>query len=187
MSEPSVSGNNIRKLSWQEIIQLIKETFTEFFQEQSFFHGAALAYYTVFALVPMIYLSLISFGKFVGQNTMLTIIDNLLREHVGLDDTSAIMDVMQKVNFEKGSMVMNIVGIIALLLSSSALLASLRTSLNAFLDVEVVFDDRKKQFFHTLGSRGMTVIFLPVFGLLLILTYFGQTILLSSGRISSAI
>lgn len=182
MSELSASENNIRKLSWPEIGQLIKETFTEFFQEQSFFHGAALAYYTVFAVVPIIYLSLISFGRFVGQNTMLTIIDKLLHEQVGLEDTSAIMDVMQNVNFEKGSVVMNIVGIIALLLSSSALLASLRTSLNAFLDVEVVFDNRKKQFLHTLGSRGMTVIFLPVFGLLLILTYFGQTILLSFGQ-----
>ena len=35
----------------------------EFFQENSFFHGAALAYYAVFAIIPIIYLAVISFGK----------------------------------------------------------------------------------------------------------------------------
>jgi len=182
MSEPLASINKIRKLSWQESGQVIKETFVEFFQEQSFFHGAALAYYTVFAMVPMIYLSLISFGKFVGQKTMLEIIDKLLKEQVGLSDTGEIMEIMKGVNFEKGNFVMNTVGIVALLLSSSALLASLRTSLNAFLDVDVIFTDRRKRFVHTLGTRGMTVLFLPVFGLLLILTYFGQTFILSFGQ-----
>jgi len=182
MSEESELINVKRKLSWKETGQVIKETFVEFFKEESFFHGAALAYYTVFAMVPMIYLSLISFGKFVGQHTMLEIIDKLLKEQVGLKDTESIMEVMQSVNFEKGNFVMNTVGIIALLLSSSALLMSLRTSLNAFLDVDIVFDDRRKRFVHNISSRGMTVLFLPIFGLLLVLTYFGQTFILSFGQ-----
>jgi membrane protein len=182
MSEGSISGKNIRRLTWPEYGKVIKGTFAQFFQEQSFFHGAALAYYTVFALVPMIYLSLITFGRFVGQHTMLEIIDKILREQIGLTDTSAIMAVMQGLNFEEGNFVMNIVGIIALLLSSSALLASLRTSLNAFLDVDVIFDDRRKQFVHNLRSRGISIIFLPIFGLMLILTYFGQTFVVSFGQ-----
>lgn len=133
-------------------------------------------------MVPMIYLSLITFGRIVGQQTMLEIIDELLRNQVGLSDTGEIMEIMKGVNFEKGNFVMNTVGIVALLLSSSALLASLRTSLNVFLDVNVVFEDRRKRIVHSLGSRGVTVLFLPVFGLMLILTYFGQTFVLSFGQ-----
>lgn len=182
MSAESTSGSRIRRLTWKEYGTVVKETFGQFFQEESFFHGAALAYYAVFALVPMIYLSLISFGKFVGQQTMLEIIDKVLREQIGLNDTSAIMQVMSGLNFEKGNFVLNVVGIVALLISSSALLASLRTSLNAFLDVDVVFDNRKKRFVHNLRSRGISIVFLPIFGLMLIVIYFGQTFILSFGE-----
>lgn len=169
----------IRKLSWAEIWDVIKSTFIEFFQENSFFHGAALAYYAVFALVPMIYLSLISFGKFVGQANMLHIIDKLLRDEVGLEDSSGIMSFLENVNFEKGNFVLNVVGIIALLLSSSALLASLRTSINEFFDIHFVIQNRKRRIFHNLGTRLMSIVMLPVFGLVIVVTYFGETIILS--------
>lgn len=35
----------------------IKTIVTEFFSQKSFFHGAALAYYAILALVPLLYLS----------------------------------------------------------------------------------------------------------------------------------
>ncbi|OGS79748.1 MAG: hypothetical protein A3D31_07265 [Candidatus Fluviicola riflensis] len=173
------SKGRIRKLTWLEVWEVTKSTFIEFFQENSFFHGAALAYYAIFAVVPMIYLSLISFGKFVGQTNMLKIIDKILREEVGLEDSSGIMSFLEEVDFEKGSFVLNVVGVIALLLSSSALLASLRTSINEFFDVHFTFDNRKRQIFHHLGARLMNIVLLPVFGLVIVVTYFGETIILS--------
>lgn len=182
MSAQSASSKKIRKLSWLEIWDVTKTTFAEFFKERSFFHGAALAYYTVFAMIPMIYLSLISFGRFVGQDTMLKIIDRLLREEVGLIDSSGIMSFLGKVNFEKGNIWLNTIGIVALILSSSALLASLRTSINDFFDVEVQVEGRKKLFLHHLWARLANVVLLPVLGVVVIVTYFGETILLSLGQ-----
>jgi membrane protein len=179
MSKKLQLTKGIRKLTWPEVWQVTKSTFIEFFQENSFFHGAALAYYAVFALVPMIYLSLISFGKFVGQANMLKIIDKILREEVGLEDSSGIMSFLEDVNFEKGNFVLNVVGVIALLLSSSALLASLRTSINEFFDIHFTFENRKRRIFHNLGTRLMSVLMLPVFGLVIVLTYFGETVILS--------
>ena len=43
--------NKGRSLSWAEIWELTKISFKEFFQGDSFMHGAALAYYTIFALI----------------------------------------------------------------------------------------------------------------------------------------
>jgi len=182
MSKKLRLTSGIRKLTWSEIGQVIRLTFIEFFQEKSFFHGAALAYYAVFALIPMIYLSLISFGSFVGQDTMLKIIDKLLKEEVGLADSSGIMSFLQEVNFEKGNPVMNIVGIVALLLSSSAMLASLRTSINEFFDIQLTFEDRKKRLVHNLWSRLANILLLPVLGIVVVVTYFGETIILSISR-----
>lgn len=179
MSKPLQSSKKIRKLSWSEIGQVVKTTFAEFFQEKSFFHGAALAYYAIFAMVPMVYLSLISFGQILGQENMLKVIDHILKNEVGLVDSSGIMSFLEKVNFEKGSLVLNIVGIFALLLSSSALLASLRTSINEFYDIQVSFENRKRLIFHNIGSRLINVVLLPVLGITIIVAYFGETVLLS--------
>ena len=43
---------------------LIKETVVEFLQEKPMAHGAALAYYALLALVPLLYLSVTYFGMF---------------------------------------------------------------------------------------------------------------------------
>lgn len=176
------SEKKIKKLSWLKIADLVKTTFVEFFAEQSFFHGAALAYYTIFALVPIMYLTLISFGQIVGQETVLTIIDNLLKEQVGLSDSSEIMGFVQEFDFEKGSWVMNVVGIFALILSSSALFDSLRHSINEFLDIVVKIEDRRKRILHNLGTRFVTIIFLPIFGVIIMVTYFVEPIILNFGH-----
>lgn len=174
--------HKIRQLSWLEIGSIIRTTFVEFFQEKSFFHGAALAYYTVFALIPMMYLALISFGRFVGQKTMLELIDNLLKEQVGLSDSTGIMSFLSEVDFEKGSLLMNTIGIFALLLSSSALFASLRHSINEFYDVEVKIQERKKRLLHNLSTRLVAIVFLPIFGFIIVVTYLSETVLLSIGH-----
>lgn len=173
------SESKIKKLSWKNIFYLIKTTFVEFFKEQSFFHGAALSYYAIFALVPMIYLALISFGRIVGQDTVLMMIEDLLHEQVGLKDAAGLMDFLQQVNFEKSSLLLNIVGIFALLLSSTAMLSSLRTSINEFYDIKVSIADRRKRLEHTIGTKLVSIMMLPVFASVLMIMYFGETFIMS--------
>ena len=174
----------IQKLSWNEVLQLFKRTFVEFFQENSFFHGAALAYYAVFAIIPIIYLALISFGQIMGQEGILRLIKELLEEHVGLKDSAGILAFLSEVHFEKSSMILNIVGIIALMFSSSALISSLRLSINEFYDVHVKIEDRKTKIFHAIFTKLVSVFMLAVFGVAIVLLYTGETIFMSvSGKL----
>lgn len=172
----------IRHLSWLEIGLLIKTTFIEFFKEKSFFHGAALSYYTIFALVPMLYLSFETFGRIVGQDTMVEIVSKMLKEQVGIKDISGIISFLNEMDLEKGSFILNLSGIIALVLSSTALLMSLRGSLNDFFDVEKVFLSKKKMILDTIVTRLVSVSMLAVFGVIVIVLYFAQTILISIGN-----
>lgn len=171
----------IRHLSWVEIWQLIKTTAVEFFQEKSFMHGAALSYYTIFALVPLLYLAFATFGHVVGNARMVEIIGKLLREQVGIQDVSGILSFLHGVDMEKGSFILNVVGIIALILSSTALLASLRGSINEFFDIEVKFQSHKKLIIGHLIARLVSVTLLTIMGVVTIVFYFAQTILLSVG------
>lgn len=174
----------VPKLSWKEVLQLFKRTFFEFFQENSFFHGAALAYYAVFAIIPIIYLSLISFGRIMGQEEILRLIKVLLEEQVGLKDSSGILAFLSDVHFEKSSVILNIIGIVALMFSSSALISSLRLSINEFYDINVKIDDRKTQIFHAIFTKLVSVFMLAVFGVAIVLLYTGETVFMSiSGKL----
>ena len=62
------------KMTFKDKIEILKNTFLGFFKENSFFHGAALSYYTIFALVPLLYLAFATFGKIVGNEKLLEII-----------------------------------------------------------------------------------------------------------------
>ncbi len=169
----------IPTLNWKEVLHLFKRTFVEFFQENSFFHGAALAYYAVFAIIPIIYLAVISFGKIMGQEEILRLIKVLLEEQVGLKDSSGILAFLSDVHFEKSSVVLNIIGIIALMFSSSALISSLRMSINEFYDIHVKIDDRKIKIFYTVLTKLISVFMLAVFGVSIVLLYTAETIFLS--------
>jgi membrane protein len=171
----------IRKLSWGEYFRLWKQTVIEFASENSLFHGAALSYYTVFALVPIIYLSIVSFGKIIGQKTMVKIISGVLKDQVGIKDVQGIIDFLNQIDFEKSNVLLQTVGIFVLLISATAMLASLKRSINEFYDIVRVIKDKKKKILANLLDKLLHVGLLMFFGLVIVLVYFSETFMISFG------
>ncbi len=160
-------------------LKIVRKTLAEFFQEPSFFHGAALAYYAIFALIPLIYLAISSFGQIIGKEEMIKIIDSLLKENVGLKDTSGILSFLTDIEIAKGNLMMTIIGFFTLLLTSSALLNTLRVSINEFYDVKIEIKNKRKRIQYNLGTKLISILFLPVFGVVMLMAYFGETILMA--------
>jgi membrane protein len=171
----------MKKLTWSEIYLLIKTTFIEFFAEKSSFHGAAIAYYTIVALVPILFIGIELFGSFVGQETMVKIISGLLSEKIGIKDISGITVFLNQIDFTNGNIILRLIGVTALIISSTALLSALKHSLNEFFDIDIQYKGRKKIIKATLRAKLTSLILLAFFGVLIIVTYFAQTILLSLG------
>ena len=180
MSKKSIS-EHIRHLTWKEVGRLFKQTVVEFGSEKSFFHGAALSYYTIFALVPILYLSIVSFGAFIGQDKMQSIISAMLTEHIGIKDVKGIMTFLHEINFHKSNFALQVIGVVVLLISSTAILSSLQHSINEFYDIELIHESNKKMIVSTLRDRLIHVLLLMFFGLVVIITYFAQIVLLSFG------
>lgn len=179
MSSTSASKEKIKTLSWREIPGLIKDSFIGFFEEEGLLHGAALAYYTVFAIIPMLYLAVAYFGKFLGQEVMLDIIQELLHEKVGIDDVDGIMDYIKELNFERGNFFLEVSSMIALVLASSAFIVCLRQTINVFFDLEIKFTTKQKAFLSHLVFRLISLGLLAALTVVIIVFYFAQTILLS--------
>ena len=180
MSKKSIS-EHIRHLTWKEVGKLFKQTIIEFGSEKSFFHGAALSYYTIFALVPILYLSIVSFGAFIGQSNMETIISSLLTEHIGIKDVKGILTFLHEINFHKSNFALQVIGVVVLFISSTAILYSLQQSINEFYDIELIHESSKKMIVSTLRDRLIHIVLLMIFGLIVIITYFAQILILSFG------
>ena len=91
MSNSSPSKKRVSNVPLNEWPSLVKTAFKAFFEEDSLFHGAALAYYTVFAMVPLLYLSTAVAGRMIGEETMLSIIRYILQSKVGITDVDSIL------------------------------------------------------------------------------------------------
>lgn len=182
MPKKSIS-KKIRILSWREVAQLFKQTVSEFASENSLFHGAALSYYTIFALVPILYLSIVSFGQIIGQEKMLAIIATVLQEQVGIKDIKGILDFLNEINFHKSNFGLQLVGIVVLIVSSTAILSSLKNSINDFYDIQKIHENKRKLILATMIDKLIHVGLLMFFGLLIIVTYFAEIILLSFGDV----
>ena len=169
------------KMTFKDKIEILKNTFLGFFKENSFFHGAALSYYTIFALVPLLYLAFATFGRIVGNEKLLEIIGGLLKEQVGIEDITGILSFLDGVDLAGGSFVMQVVGVVVLLISATALFGALRNSINAFYEVELIHESNKKLILSHLISRLVSVSILTLIGVVIIVIYFAQTLLLSFG------
>lgn len=167
--------NNDRK---HLIVTLVKE----FIAERSFLHGAALAYYAVFALVPILYLSVAIFGRVVGHDTMVEIITDFLTNQVGLSDVSGILDFLGEMDLGGGNVFMEVMGMIALLFSSTALINSLRRSMNDFYDLEKFQGSRKRIIVRSALFRLLSMLFITGTTVLLVVIYFAETLFLSVGN-----
>ena len=179
MSEKSASTKKHKRLPLVEVPALIKESVVDFFKEQGLFHGAALAYYTLFAMVPLFYLSISLFGRIIGQEVMLEIISDLLKNKIGVQDISGVMDFLNKLNFDKGNFLMEMASIIALLVASSAVIVCLKKSINEFFDLEINFSSKRKKIVKGILFRLLSMLLIAAITVFIIILYFAQSILLS--------
>lgn len=166
-------------MTWAERKTLVKDTFLEFFREQSLLHGAALSYYFMLALVPMLYLSVTYVGRIVGEETVRQIISTVLKEWIGLDDPGSVLGFLDQVDFTKGSAFLQSVGIVALLFSCSAIFNALRGSINVFYGIKVPEVPRKHLILRNVLGRLVSMVFVIGGSVLMVVVYFAESLFLS--------
>jgi membrane protein len=157
-----------------KLIQVLRSAIAEFFEEGAFFHGAALAYYTLFALIPLLYLTLISFGKIFGQDICINAITSIFEKNIGIQDISMFTGYLKNLNNQAKSISLNIVMIVALLYSCSAFMVSLKYSINDFFNIQKKKREKLNLVMDILKFRFLSLAYLALFALLIITSYFIQ-------------
>jgi membrane protein len=153
------------------IFYLAKDTLLSFFQERAFFHGAALSYYALFSMFPLLFLIISFLGRILGEDFILKMIKNFLVENVGLSNVDEIMAVVGTYNLDKGNIFLEIIGILFVLIASSAFLTSLRNSINEFYNIEKTIFKGRKAIQVNVFERLISLLFLAVFASVFLIIY----------------
>ncbi len=160
--------------SSKSIFEILRCTVEEFIEEGAYFHGAALAYYTLFALIPLLYLTIISFGRLFGEDMCINAVTAIFEKDIGIDDISVFTAYLKNLNNQSKSFSLNLIMIIALLYSCSAFMVSLKYSINDFFNIQKRKREKLNIIMDVLKFRFLSLAYLAVFALLILLSYFIQ-------------
>jgi membrane protein len=115
---------------------MLKQTFTDWSNDKVPRLGAALAYYTVFAIVPLLVIIIAIIGLVFGQEAAQSYIIQQIAGLVGEQSANAIKDMIQRADQPSTGIVSTVVAVVTLLFGASGLFGQLQDALNTIWGVE---------------------------------------------------
>jgi membrane protein len=115
---------------------LLRETATDWINDHAPRLGAALAYYTVFSIVPLLVIVIAMIGLVFGQEAAQSYILEQIKSIVGHQSAEAIKEMIQHANKPSTGIVATIIAVATLLLGASGLFGQLQDALNTIWGVE---------------------------------------------------
>jgi membrane protein len=118
-------------------VQLIKETFSEWSEDKVPRLAAALAYYTAFALAPLLLIAIAVAGFFFGREAATNQIGQQLAGLLGPTAADAVNTMVEAASANQGGgIIASIIGVATLLFAASGVFGELQDSLNTIWEVQ---------------------------------------------------
>lgn len=160
---------------------LIKDSFNEFMNDNGLKLAAALSYYTVFSLAPMllVIISVVSFfyGREAFTGELFTQISGL----VGKDAAAQLQEIIKNAEVSNKSTVAATVGVVTLLIGATGVFAEIQDSINFIWSIK---SKPKKSWLAYLKNRLLSFSVILTLGFLLIVSLGVNTAIdLLSGRL----
>src|SRR6267143_695819 len=118
------------------VLRVLKDTVVQWMEDQPFQLAAALSYYTLFSLAPLLVIVIsiagFAFGRDVAQNRIVETIQGL----VGRESAAAIQAIIQNASSKPDSgFLSTVLGLLILLIGAGGVVGQLQTSLNTIWGV----------------------------------------------------
>lgn len=120
----------------KKYLAVFKETFKEFGEDKVPRLGAALAYYTIFSIGPLLLIAVAMAGIFLGQEAAQGRISGELSKVLGSQMAEATEKMVQAAARPKSGKLATIIGIVTLMFGASGVFGQLKDALNTIWNVE---------------------------------------------------
>lgn len=115
---------------------LFKESFTEFNSDKVPTLGAALAYYTIFSIAPLLLIAIAIAGFVFGREAVQGQMFEQLRGVFGASAAGALQEMVKSAAKPKSGTIATVLGVVTLLFGAGGVFGQLQQSLNAIWHVE---------------------------------------------------
>jgi membrane protein len=115
--------------------QMLKETASAWIDDKAFRMGAALAYYSVFSMAPLLLIAIGIAGLVFGEQAARGEVLNQIRDTVGTQTATAIEEILAHAGQDGGGTWATIVGLAVLLFGASGVFVELQDALNTIWKV----------------------------------------------------
>jgi len=128
---------NLRFSRVRQTSQLLMDSFNDWQKNNALRLSAALAYYSIFSIAPLLVLSVGLAGWFFGADAVRGELYGQLREFVGPQASSAIQSMVQSTSHPAKSMLATVTGTVVLLFGAAGVFGQLKDALNTIWEVKI--------------------------------------------------
>ena len=114
----------------KQALAIVKATFTSWADDRAPSMGAALAYYTLFSIAPLLLIVISLAGLWFGPEAARGEIFGQLQGLVGAAGASAIQELLESVNEPAGGIMGTLIGIVLMLVGATTVFGELQDSLD---------------------------------------------------------
>ena len=109
---------------------LIKKTYISFTDDKGLKLSAALAYYTIFSIAPMLIVLIAVTGIFYGQEAVQGKVFSQLNDFIGNESAAQIQDILKQMQLSGKGTFAIVTGIITLIIGASGVFIEIQDSIN---------------------------------------------------------
>lgn len=158
----------------KSIWRLISQTFNEWSQDNAAQLSAALAYYTIFSLSPILIIALAVAGQFFNQDTARNQLMAQISSYMGQETAQFLGSILQNSGRSSSSFIASSISFIVLLIGASGVFGQVQFSLNRIWKVpppnqrslKSNIKNRVLSFLIVLGIGFLLLVFLVISGIL---------------------
>jgi membrane protein len=156
-----------RKAYLKKIWKILAATFTGFIEDNGLKLSAALAYYTVFSLAPLLILIISLAGLFLGNDAATNRLYPQIAQYVGPAAALQIQEILKNLAFSGKTGMAVVVGVITLLIGASSIFVEIQESINIIWRVKA---KPKKGWLKLLQNRFLSFSLIVSLGFLLLVS-----------------
>ncbi|MBE9008551.1 YihY/virulence factor BrkB family protein [Fortiea sp. LEGE XX443] len=161
-------------MNFQAVWQLFRETFQEWSEDKASRLAAALAYYTIFSIAPLLIIVIAIAGAVFGEDAARGEIVRQIQGLVGRDGAEFIEIAIRNASQPKTGAIASIISILLLLLGATGLFTELQDALNTIWEVKPKPGRGMKNMFR---QRALSFAMILGIGFLLLVTLVISTVL----------
>src|SRR5262245_28745700 len=154
-------------LSPRDLWTLLRETVNEWMEDRASRKGAALAFYTIFSLAPILILAIAIAGLFFGEQAARGEIVGQISGLIGPEGARAIQAMIEHAESQGAGSVADRVGLVTVIVGATCALSELKAGLDEIWDAP---PERIRGFWYFVRTRLLSVGLILALGFLLLVS-----------------